>query len=151
MGGGGRGRPEGRARPEPPAEPWMEQLAGAAGTSESTVTEDMTAAHLGSGDVPALATPMVLLLVERAAVAALQGKVPDGRTTVGSAARLQHLAPTPVGGTARATARVEDVSGRKIRFSFSVADGAGEVARGFHVRSVVDRQRFQSGAAARAR
>src|SRR5438093_1198117 len=55
----------------------------------------MTAEAVGSGDVPVLATPAVLALVEQAAVRAVEGRLPHGRTSVGSSVPLDHGAAPP--------------------------------------------------------
>jgi len=116
---------------------------GLEATVEETVTEGMTAEALGSGDVPVLGTPAVLALVEKAACAALTGEFEAGQTSVGSWVELSHLAPTPVGGRVRATARLlEVVAGRKLLFEFSVSDDRAEIANGTHRRVVIDRARF---------
>lgn len=115
-------------------------------TVEETVTEDMTADRLGSGDVPVLGTPAVLALVEAAAVAAVADGLEPGSTTVGASVDLEHLAPTPVGGTVTATAALAEVEGRRLTFRFEVTDAAGPVARGEHVRVIVDRDRFLGSA-----
>ncbi|HEX9236250.1 MAG TPA: hotdog domain-containing protein [Actinomycetota bacterium] len=110
----------------------------------------MTADRVGSGDVRVLATPAALALVERAAVASLAGRLPDGATTVGASVELAHLAPTPVGAEVVARAHLDRVEGgRRLTFSFSVSDQAGEIAHGTHVRVVVDRRRFADAATAR--
>jgi fluoroacetyl-CoA thioesterase len=111
-------------------------------TVEETVTEEMTAERLGSGDVPVLGTPAVLALVEGVAVAAVTDALEPGTTTVGARVELDHLAPTPLGLALTATAELVDVDGRKLRFSFEVADSAGPIARGTHERVVVDRDSF---------
>lgn len=109
---------------------------------ELTVTDADTARALGSGDVPVLGTPRVLALVEAATVAATADGMPPGRTTVGLRVELDHLAPTPVGRTVAAHARLATVDGRRLRFEVSVTDGAETVARGLVDRVLVDRQRF---------
>ena len=119
---------------------------GLSASITETVTQAMTAAAVGSGDVAVLATPIVLALAERAAVAAVAARLPEGRTTVGSSVTLGHVAPTPVGAVVTATARLDGVEGRRLTFWFSVADPAGEVARGTHVRVVVDRAAFEAAA-----
>lgn len=125
--------------------------AGLEGVVRDDVTDAMTAARVGSGDVAVLATPMVLALVERAAVAALNGALPDGATSVGASVELAHLAPTPVGSSVEARVRLEHVEGgRRLTFAFTVADPAGEMASGTHVRVVVDRSSFEATAAGRA-
>jgi fluoroacetyl-CoA thioesterase len=123
---------------------------GLEGQAEAVVTEDLTAARVGSGDVAVLATPMVLALAERAAVAAVAGAVPEGSTTVGASVELTHQAPTPLGRRVRARARLEEVvGGRRLRFSFTVRDQAGQVASGTHLRMVVRRDEFEATAEAR--
>ncbi|MGH2681902.1 MAG: thioesterase family protein [Actinomycetota bacterium] len=115
---------------------------GLVATVRQVVGEEDTAEAVGSGDVPVLATPVVLTLVERAAVAAVAPHLDLGTSTVGARVGLDHLAPTPVGGRVSATARLDSVEGRKLRFSFEVSDARGVVARGIHVRVVVQRDAF---------
>ena len=66
-------------------------------SAQETVTQDVTAEAMGSGDVPVLATPAILASVERLAVASLADALQPGTTTVGARVELDHLAPTPVG------------------------------------------------------
>jgi predicted thioesterase len=115
---------------------------GLAATVRHMVGEEDTAEAIGSGDVPVLATPVVLTLVERAAVAAVVPHLDPGTTTVGARVGIDHLAPTAVGARVSATARLEAVEGRRLRFSFEVSDVRGVVARGIHYRVVVQRQAF---------
>jgi predicted thioesterase len=132
-------------------EPGDVALVGAEAAVEWPVTPAMTARNVGSGEVNVLSTPWVLALVERAAVDAVAPRLPEGSTTVGTSVDLTHSAPSVVGRQARAHVLVESVEGRKIRFSFQVSDEAGEVARGSHVRVIVDRERFERSAVTRAR
>jgi fluoroacetyl-CoA thioesterase len=115
-----------------------------------TVTPAVTALAVGSGDVPVLATPALLALVERAAVMATAGRMPDGQTSVGASVSLEHLAATPLDVAVTATATLESVEGRRLTFSFEVRDPSGLVARGTHLRVVVDRARFVQEAESRA-
>jgi hypothetical protein len=79
--------------------------AGPAGAFRYTVTQADTAAALGNGQVPVLATPRALALAERATVAAVAGALEAGTTTDGVRVELDNLAPSPVG----ADLEVEDV------------------------------------------
>ncbi len=119
---------------------------GLTGDAAGTVDEERTAASLGSGDVAALGTPAVLALAEAAALAAVAGRLDDGRTTVGTWVELEHMAPTPVGARITARATLLGVDGRTLEFEIEVSDPAGVVARGRHRRVVVDRERFLGGA-----
>jgi fluoroacetyl-CoA thioesterase len=119
-------------------------------SAQETVTEDMTAEAVGSGDVPVLATPSIVASVERLAVASLADALPPGTTTVGARVELDHLAPTPVGAMVSVTIRLEAVEGRRLTFGFDASDPNGIVARGSHVRVAVEREAFLDTARARA-
>jgi predicted thioesterase len=122
---------------------------GLEGTAEDRVGDDMTAAAMGSGDVPVLGTPALLALVERAACRAIEGRLAPDQTTVGAGVELRHVAPTPVGARLRADVRLADVDGRTLSFEFEVSDPAGIVATGAHDRVIVDRESFLASASAR--
>ncbi|SDZ11592.1 Thioesterase superfamily [Micromonospora pattaloongensis] len=116
--------------------------AGLSAHVELTVTDSDTAQAVGSGDVPVLGTPRVLALVEAATVAATATRMPPGMTTVGTRVELDHRAPTPVGRTVVARARLAKVDGRRLLFEVSVSDGATVAAEGRVERILVDRHRF---------
>ena len=118
-------------------------------TVQETVTLEMTASELGSGDVKVLATPALLALVERVAVAAVAGSLQPGSTTVGARVELDHLAPTPVGAMISVTARLEAVEDRRLTFSFEVSDPGGPVARGAPLRVLFGREAFEESARGR--
>ena len=109
------------------------------------MTETDTARALGSGDVDVLGTPRLLAWCEAATVAALAGDLADGRTSVGTRVRLEHLLATPVGGTVEVTATEELRDGRLARFTVTALDGQGRlVGSGEVTRVVVERDRFLS-------
>jgi predicted thioesterase len=109
-----------------------------------TVGPQDTAAAVGSGDVPVLATPRLLALAEAATVAALaQGPLPPGRTSVGTRVELEHLRPTPVGETVAVAAELVHVDGRLLRFEVVATDDADVVVgRALLTRVVVDKDAF---------
>jgi predicted thioesterase len=109
------------------------------------VGEQDTAAALGSGDVPALATPRLLAWLEAAtcAAAATSGRLLPGQTSVGTTVTLEHLMATAVGGQVEVVAELTAADARSLRFAVTATDGAGRlVARGEVGRAVVDRERF---------
>lgn len=110
------------------------------------VSEDDTAIALGSGDVPVLATPRIIALVEEATVSALRGHLDDSQTSVGVRVQIEHISPTAVGRTVRAEASLEKVEGRRLMFTVSARDDHGLVAAGKVTRVVVDRDDFLSKA-----
>ncbi len=116
--------------------------AGLHGAHEATVGDGDTAIALGSGSVPVLATPRLVAWLEAAAVAALDGTLPEGSTSVGTHIDVRHMAATAVGMPVRATARVLSVDGRTVRFQLEAADDRATIADGVHTRVVVDEARF---------
>jgi fluoroacetyl-CoA thioesterase len=106
------------------------------------VTEADTAIAFGSGDVPVLATPRVVALVEQASVLAVTPELLAGQTTVGMRVQLDHVQPTAVGTTVTAEAVLEKVEGRRLIFHVTVTDAHGLAATGRVTRVMVDRERF---------
>ena len=113
-------------------------------TSELTVTEAVTAIEMGSGDLPVLATPAMMALMENAAMLAVAPHLPEGSTTVGGHISASHIKPTPVGETVTATATVTKVDGKKIEFEVKAHWGDVLLGEGSHLRFIVDREKFMS-------
>lgn len=107
-----------------------------------TVEEGHTAASIGSGDVPVLGTPAVLRLAEQACVKAIAADLPEGNTSVGAYAEVEHERPTPVGSDVTAEATLIGHHGRRLEFSVIVREGDDIVARIRHRRVLVDREQF---------
>ncbi len=113
-------------------------------TSQLTVTEAVTAIEMGSGDLPVLATPSMMALMENAAMLAVAPHLPEGSTTVGGHISASHIKPTPVGETVTATATVTKVDGKKIEFDVKAHCGDILLGEGSHLRFIVDREKFMS-------
>ena len=113
-------------------------------TSELTVTDTVTAIHVGSGDMPVLATPMLLALMENAAMQAVKEELPDGCTTVGGHIVSSHLKPSKIGDVVRAEAEVTKVDGKKIEFKVAAYTGDILLGEGTHLRFIVDQKKFMS-------
>ena len=116
---------------------------GLSHTSFLDVTADKLALSLGSGDLPVLATPAMMALMENAAMTAVAAHLPEGSTTVGSEISSTHLRPTVLGGRVSATAELVAVDGRRLDFAVQAQDADGNLlGKGTHTRYVVDRLRF---------
>ena len=113
-------------------------------TSELTVTDAVTAIAIGSGDMPVLATPMMMALMENAAMLAVKDKLLEGFTTVGGHIESSHLKPSKVGDKVSAMAEVTKVDGKKIEFKVAAYSGDTLLGEGTHLRFIVDRERFLS-------
>lgn len=119
---------------------------GLVGEVRLTVAGEHTAQHLGSGAVSVLATPQMVLLMERAGVAAVDHLLPEGYRTVGAHLNIRHLEPTPVGFKIRAIARLVEIDGRRLTFRVEVHEEPfGQehlVGEGIHQRAIIDVSRF---------
>lgn len=113
-------------------------------TSELTVDEAVTAVKMGSGDMPVLATPAMMALMENAALLAVADHLPDGCTTVGGHIASSHLKPSKLGETVTATATVTRVEGKKIEFEIKAYCGDVLLGEGSHLRFIVDKEKFMS-------
>jgi fluoroacetyl-CoA thioesterase len=102
--------------------------------------------HLASSANPALpqvmATPMMILTMEQAAMNALAGYMEPGETSVGTVVNVEHLAATPIGHTVRAEAEVVKVEGRRLEFRVTAFDEHELIGRGTHGRAVVELRKF---------
>ncbi|MCG5221067.1 thioesterase, FlK family [Streptosporangium sp. KLBMP 9127] len=107
------------------------------------VEREDTAAKIGSGDVPVLATPRLLAVAESVTVSAVQDHLAPGQTTVGTRVELEHLAASPIGTHIEVTAELTKVDGRRLVFGFTARDKDNTlVGTGTIERAVVDRERF---------
>lgn len=111
-------------------------------TSRLTVGNENTAIALGSGDMPVLATPAMMALMENAAMLAVASELEDGDTTVGGHIESSHLRPTPVGAEVSATATLEKIDGRKLYFKIIAHQGDKIIGEGTHLRFIVNREKF---------
>jgi predicted thioesterase len=113
-------------------------------TSELMVTDTVTAIKMGSGDMPVLATPAMMALMENAAMLAVDDELPEGCTTVGGHIQSSHLKPSKIGDKVSATAEVTKVDGKKIEFKIAAYSGDVLLGEGTHLRFIVDRKKFMS-------
>ncbi|MBO7378274.1 MAG: thioesterase family protein [Bacteroidales bacterium] len=111
-------------------------------TSTLVVEEKHLACQVGSGDLRVLATPMMMALMENAAMRCVADELDAGSTTVGGQISSSHLKPTGLGHTVTATAELIAVEGRKLKFRISASDEEGLIGEGEHLRFVVGRDRF---------
>ena len=120
----------------------MEITVGMKGTVSTMVEREDTAYEVGSGSLLVYATPCMVALMEGAACEAIAEALPEGKTSVGTALDIQHLAATPVGLEVRAEAEVTEVNGSTITFHIVAYDEAGKIGEGTHKRAVVTAQKF---------
>ena len=86
-----------------------------------------------------------MTLLEQSCLAAIEGRLEDGRLSVGARMEMDHMAPTPPGFTVTAVAELSEVKGPKLVFTVNAHDGVEQVAKAVHVRYVVDKEKFFRG------
>jgi predicted thioesterase len=115
---------------------------GLEGSVEIVVGEQHTAPHVGSGRVHVLATPVMINLMEAAALQAVEGLLPAGHQTVGTHLDVTHVAATPVGMRVRAHAELTRVDKRTLWFRVYADDEKERIGEGLHERIVINLERF---------
>jgi predicted thioesterase len=115
---------------------------GLRGEARLTVAEEHTAPRVGSGAIHVLATPVMINLIEAAALAAVEQLLPPGHQSLGTVLHVRHVAATPVGMRVTALATVEKIDGRTIAFKVEARDERELIGDGTHERVVVNVEKF---------
>ena len=115
---------------------------GLSGKSELVVGEQHTAPRVGSGAIHVLATPVMINLIEAAALAAVERLLPPGYQSLGTVLNVRHIAATPVGMRVTASATVRKVEGRTLHFDVAARDERELIGDGTHERVVVNVEKF---------
>lgn len=116
---------------------------GAKGSATLVVEEAHTARHVGSGCEAVLATPVMIALMEAAAVDCVEHLLDAGTTSLGIRIAVDHVAPTPVGRTVTAIAELVECKGRRLFFRVTADDGVRPIGSGEHTRAVVVIEEFR--------
>jgi fluoroacetyl-CoA thioesterase len=91
---------------------------------------------------PVFATPVMIMVMENAALNAIKAYLDPGESAVGTAVNVRHLAATPVGRHVTGEAEVTKVDGRQIEFTVRATEGGKEIGAGSHSRVVIDVAKF---------
>ena len=115
---------------------------GIKNTKELMVTDELTAAKMGSGLAPVYATPCMIALIEGTAAESVETFLEEGQGTVGTKVEVEHLAATPVGMKVRCETELIEVDRKRLLFKAEVYDETGLVGKGQHERYIIDNARF---------
>ena len=116
---------------------------GATGSFNLLVQPEHLANRFKDATLPAvLATPVMIMIMENAALNAIRAYLDPGESAVGTAVNVRHLAATPVGRLVSGEAEVTGVDGREIEFTVRATEGDNEIGTGSHTRLVIDVARF---------
>jgi predicted thioesterase len=114
------------------------------GSASLDVTDAHSAIALGSGSIRVFSTPMMIALMEAAAVDCVERHLPGGTTSLGTHLDVSHRAATPIGARVTASAVLTKIEGRTLTFALEARDAWEIVGSGTHTRAVVDRARFEN-------
>ena len=91
---------------------------------------------------PVLATPVMIMMMENAALNAIKPYLDEGESAVGTHVDVVHQAPTPEGLGVTASAEVTKVDGQRIDFRIEATEGTQVIGSGTHERRVINLAKF---------
>jgi fluoroacetyl-CoA thioesterase len=116
---------------------------GAQGSFSLVVTPDHLANRFKDATLPPiLATPVMIMIMENAALNAIKPYLEAGESALGTRVDVRHLAATPAGRRVMGEAEVTKVDGRRIELRIRATDGTEEIGVGTHDRMVIDLAKF---------
>lgn len=122
---------------------------GITGRQTITVTEDKTAAVMGSGELYVFATPAMIALMENTASKSVADVLEEGQGTVGTLIDVKHVAATPVGMEVTCETKLVEVDRKRLVFEVKAYDAAGVIGEGVHERFIIDNEKFMAKAEAK--
>jgi len=115
---------------------------GIKGTQSVTVSNDNTAATMGSGTLAVFATPAMIALMEKTSYVSVQNELDEGMGSVGTLLNVKHLAATPVGMTVTCESELVEIDNRRLVFTVKAYDEKGLIGEGTHERFIVQNEKF---------
>lgn len=115
---------------------------GIKGTQSVTVSNDNTAATMGSGTLAVFATPAMIALMEKTAYLSVQDALDEGMGSVGTLLNVKHLAATPVGMQVTCESELVEIDARRLVFAVKAYDETGLIGEGTHERFIVQNEKF---------
>ena len=122
---------------------------GLQGQEELVVTEELTAARMGSGEAAVFATPAMIALMEKTCLRIVRPHLPEGHSTVGTLVNVTHERATAVGRRVVCEAKLVNVDRRRLVFEVEAKDEGGLISQGRHERFIIDTARFMAKAEGR--
>lgn len=117
-------------------------IAGPSAKAGLMVGPEHTADRVGSGKIAVLATPVMINVIEAAALAVVEPLLPAGHQSLGIHLDVSHTAATPVGLRIEAEAEIIAVEGRTVTLRVTARDPFEVIGGGTHKRVVVNVARF---------
>lgn len=117
---------------------------GIKGFKEITVTKELTAISVGSGDLEVYATPAMIALMEGTASESVKAELEEGQGSVGTSIAIKHFAATPIGMRVRCESELVDIDGRRLVFKIEAFDEKDKIGEGTHERFIISNDKFQT-------
>lgn len=115
---------------------------GISGKASLTADKSVLAVNVGSGSLEVFATPMMIMLMEKAACSCIAEYLENDETTVGTELNVKHTSASPEGSDVYAAAELIDINGRELTFKVEAFDNSGPIGSGTHKRFVVFGEKF---------
>lgn len=112
------------------------------GKSEDIVVRENTAVKIGSGSIYVYATPMMVGLMENAALNTVDESLGDEYSTVGININVDHISATPIGKKVWSEVILTKIEGKKLYFNVSAYDEDKKIGEGTHTRYIINKERF---------
>lgn len=122
---------------------------GITGKQTITVTEDKTAAAMGSGTLLVFATPAMIALMENTAYKSVADALEEGQGTVGTRMDVRHVAATPAGMDVTCETKLIEVDRKRLVFEVKAYDVTGVIGEGTHERFIIENEKFMAKAEAK--
>ena len=122
---------------------------GIVGKAQLTVSEKELAVNVGSGSLEVFATPVMVMLMEKASCNCVAEYMENDETTVGTEMNVKHVSASPLGSDITAEAELIGINGRELTFTVKAYDNAGLIGEGTHKRFLVFGEKFTAKAKAK--
>lgn len=120
----------------------LDLTVGMINKKEKIVTSNDTASSFGSGAAEVFATPMMIGLMENAAMNCVKDKLPQGYSTVGTMVNIKHMSATAVGKKVWAIAKLVEIDRKRLTFFVEAFDEDKKIGEGTHERFIIDETKF---------
>jgi len=111
---------------------------------EMTVEPSHAASTFGSGGVDVLATPYLIANMEIASFHAVESKLEEGFTTVGTKVNIEHIAATPIGMKATFKVKLIEINKARLLFEVEAYDEKDKIGSGTHERCIINKEKFMA-------
>ena len=117
---------------------------GIRGQQSEIVTNDKTAAEMGSGTLPVYATPAMIALMEKTAMLSVAAELSEGEATVGTKLEISHLAACGLGSKINCESTLTEIDRKRLVFEVCAYEGETLIGKGIHERFIINTEKFMS-------